>query len=211
LQHVLGRRLTIDDADVQNRKASVWNSGLLRSFEDKILFKEKFCDTVFQTTDFSDVSPRYVFRLGKNELTYKDYHTIFIRDILDKQLIVSYFETSRYLIVQVGSFEPPIYLWIYDKPLDCIMVHETSNLEDWILENDIETGPGISVAMSFALGLIEEEYLYSYIEPFSLIESLGSEETLSSEGSRIFDLAQQKNENDNPILVKIKIKTSSED
>lgn len=194
----------IDDSDVQRKKWSVWNSGLLRSFEDKTLFKEKFCDTLYQTTYFKDVTPRYVFKLDKNELTYEDYHTVFIKEILDKRFIVSYFETSRYVIVLTG---PLSYIWIYDKAANSAVVIEASTPEDWDLENDLDSGPGISLGTILALGLHSGDYIYSYLEPLSLIDALDSEDSSIGKDSRMYELANQVNENDNPVLVKVKIKS----
>jgi len=197
----------IDDSDVQKKKWSVWNSGLLRSFEDKILFKEKFCDTIYQTIDFTELTPRYVLMLDKNELTYKDYHTVFIKEILDKRFIVDYFETSRYVIVQTG---PLRNIWIYDKTVNSIVVIEASTPEDWNLENDLDSGPEISIIPVFELALHRGDYIYSYIEPFTLFEAVDSEDFPIAKDSRMYELVDQLNENDNPILVKIKLKTSSE-
>jgi len=199
----------IDDSDVQKKKGYMWNSGLLRSFEDRILFKEKFCDTIFQTTDFIDVTPRYVFKIGNNALSYKDFHTIFLRDIIDKKFIVSYFETSRYVFVQISAFKPLSYIWVFDKASNIITVKKASTPEDWNLENDFDTGPGISMAHIFGLGLHSGDYIYSYIEPFKLIEALNSEDSPIEKDSRMYELAHQVNENDNPILVKIKLKSTN--
>jgi len=182
-------------------------SGFIRKYEDLILFKEKFRDTLFQTTDFTDISPRYIFNGSRNRLSYKDYYTKPSQVIEDKKYVESYYETSKYLFVYYCSLSFPFHLLIFDKESDSVAIKNLHHIGDYTIYNDFDDGPGISLFQSLTFGWFQDEYIYTYIEPQALIEEFRSGNLPAIESNRIHNLIAQVSVNDNPILIKIKLKS----
>jgi hypothetical protein len=176
------------------------NSTDFQEFNNHFLFKEHFCDTLYQTTDFSDILPRYIFNLGKYKLEYRNYYSKNYPVIDDMFVITSFFETSFYLFFIIQSFNER-YIGILEKRNNKLKI-----TEELYVENDLDGGLEFDLFKSLTWKWFQEDQIYFFIQPYELIETMNSESSTIDIQSELFQIGQSINENDNPVLVKVTLK-----
>ncbi|MBN2635717.1 MAG: 6-bladed beta-propeller [Prolixibacteraceae bacterium] len=172
---------------------------------DEILHcKELNSDTIF-SFDNGNFIPKYILKQGEakytTELREKSYTTNLTKYIIQKNL----FESKNYLFYQ--------YSW--ESRNNCFIQNKSNGIQYLIdngtgLVNDLDNGPNFKIQNTVTID--GTEYIVSWISAFELKNHVASNEfknatSKSPEKKRDLEqLANSLDENDNPVLMLVKLK-----
>ncbi|MGV8137980.1 MAG: 6-bladed beta-propeller [Mangrovibacterium sp.] len=199
-------------------------------FDEKLSFKEYMNDTLFRLNDLDVMEPVYVFELGKYKfpdeyrgMPVKEY----VSHFLDYIWIDHVYETADMLILKCASAKfrfkkkflikgelkegPAPLIGIYQKNSDKFFFVEPSAVDDGInptgIMNDIDGGMNF-----FPMTQVNDSSLVMWIQPYELKNHIKSDAFKNSipkypeKKKDLKKLANNLNENDNPVLMLIKLK-----
>lgn len=197
----------------------VANDYCYQVFDTSLIFKEKFCDTVFILNRNLDVSPRFIINLGERKLTWETWRDNGMFNIgagpPEGFWVHSVAESENYLFLTLSSFKRPKIFALFDKESGKI---ELSTIADFdsrgsqvFLKNDLDFLADFPVfSKSEGYLFYSGECLYSVLEAtyFSEIYSKATEESKnSSEYLRnmrpVFDSVDEFS---NPVIMKVYLK-----
>lgn len=170
---------------------------------DSLFFKEKYCDTIYTTTDFKTLSPKYVLNLGTNKLTYETDYSIRSREMkpLRNQTGVGSFIITDDFVICPVFYDLKPYIMVYDKNTNEILINQGVTIN-----NDLIKAPSFKLVHPFTQSNFSTSYnaLYSIVDPVDIIEKQringGLQEVKLENCSSIITI------NSNPILMKINLK-----
>ncbi len=189
-------------------------SGTFR-FKDKISYWVDYNDTIFTISPDFSYQASYIITHGEHLKPHKDLEYSSIQKLVDelKQYYAphTFIETNQYLISRYNYKGRLAYVFI-DK-----LTHKTSiSYFEWKrdfkggIPNNFDGGLMFSIENYFVEN--ENEYLLSYIQPFQLKAHVASEafnNTVAKYPKRKKELERMANsldENDNPVLMLVKLK-----
>lgn len=180
-------------------------SVFFNTYNDTLLIKETFCDTIFSTVDLKTYSPRYILNLGKNKLSYRDDLLARTRKQKNNGINIvadNFCETSRYLFIRCDITKEKDrnrQLVIYDKKKNKMF-----SQEDLQIENDLDGGLNF---LSFGLLKCIWSYgdkVYCLLEPNDIMERTKKNNIKFADSFE--KLAQNIEINDNPVLMVVSLK-----
>ena len=172
---------------------------------DSLFFKETYCDTIYMTTDFKTLSPKYVLNLGSNKITYETDYDVRSREkkfnVLQNKINVgSFIITDNYVICPV-MYDLKPYIMVYDKNTNEILINQGVTIN-----NDLIKAPPFKLIHPFFQSnySTSNNALYDIVDPVDIIEKQringGLQEVKLENCSSIITI------NSNPILMKINLK-----
>ena len=191
---------------------SIGNISTLSKINDNILYWDNFKDTVFHiSTDFN-YTPACIFVKGEHKfpMTTAGYNPSdkFFKNISNFMMLVNFLETTQFFIFQYNLNES-LKLALFDKKNSVANVIELKESENGI-NNDLDNGLPFIPEKYFEIG--NEKYLTAFIQPFELKKHVTSDKFKNStpkypeKKKELEKLANSLNENDNPILMLVKLK-----
>lgn len=168
--------------------------------------KELHSDTIF-SFDNGTFTPKYFLKQGEAKYT-SDLRS-------DEQYLFKNFDN---IIIQKKSFESKNYLFFqYDwKKRDNCFIKSKSNGTQYLIDNgkglvnDLDNGPNFNIQNTITVD--GTEYIISWIDAFELIAHVTSDEFKNStpkypdKKKELEQLANNLDENDNPVLMLVKLK-----
>jgi hypothetical protein len=90
--------------------------------DSTIMFKERYCDTVFTVNKDFIIEPRYIIDIGEKKLEWKDWrdHGMFgfASGLPYGYWVNSFIETKNYLFIVLNSYKAPELFVVYNKTTD---------------------------------------------------------------------------------------------
>lgn len=164
-------------------------------FEDKLLFKEQVCDTIFSTKDFRNIRAAYILDFGRKRLKPQDYFSEDPFKFNNKEFIVAFKERSSFLLMKgVDNNELCQYLFYKNNK----QLIKSFNLQ---IINDLDEGPPLHF-WEIHNTSYSPAALYFYIDPYELLE----ERNKPAINSKLEQIRKSTYINSNPILVKAYLK-----
>ena len=168
--------------------------------------KELHSDTIF-SFDNGAFMPKYILKQGEAKYT---------KDLRENEQYI--FKNRDKIIIQENSFESKNYLFYqYDwKNRDNCLIQDKSNGTQYLIDNEIglvndqDNGPNFKIKNTITVD--GTEYLISWINAFELKAHVDSEAFKIStpkypeKKKQLEKLANSLNENDNPVLMLVKLK-----
>ncbi|MGF1587108.1 MAG: 6-bladed beta-propeller [Bacteroidales bacterium] len=199
---------------------------------DKVFYKELFNDTIWQV-DENSIEPKYVTNLGENEFSF-DYKTLsgmsFVEKFIETVRASIIFESNSYITFTInlgrkynldidkavigpgGQERMGIHqiIGLYDKQNDEFFLVAPSNVDHQIeptgIKNDIDGG--INFMPRYA---VNDTLIVSWFEAYELKMYVASEAFKNStpkypeKKEQLEELAASVDENDNPVLMLVKL------
>ena len=119
--------------------------------DSSVLFKERFCDTIFGLDKSFIAEPRYIIELGNQKLKWEDYRDIFVfhEGPITPQFkfpngywIASHTETELFIFFVIRSHNDPQLFCIYNKNTGLIKISKRryyDNIDNQVyIENDLD-------------------------------------------------------------------------
>ena len=173
-------------------------------FNDTLFIKEAYSDTIF-FVDGSEFVPRYIFNQGDGKLAANVYGKDLLTEGYKYISFRRIFETSQFLFASYWWNKSGMYL-IRCKNSDNNYVFDNEKG----LINDIDGGPEVIPEMAITKG--GTEYLVMWLDAFRLKAHVESEAFRNSipkfpeKKKELEKLAASLDENDNPVLMLVKLK-----
>lgn len=186
------------EADLKGTTRMLESNGTyFQEYNNQLLYKEKFCDTMFYTDNFISHKPRNIFKLPVNKLSFIDDVRMraleLPRDYNKKFRILRVLESDIFIFMYLMNNEQP-FLGIYKKPTGELKVNK-----GLILKNDIDDG--MDFYMFSSPGEVNtDSSIYCIVEPYKLIEKCNNPKSHSLDV-----LLNNIDENDNPIIMNVKL------
>ena len=221
-----------DNYQICNKKYNVvntWDSNTsIYKFKDFYTLKKVTNDTLFRLTKNFHIFPRYVFYLGKYRFPFEEYDGSFVnfmKEITNYITIISTIETTDYFFLlcdfgnhtdgiklarvalggQTSTYRSSIVKAVYQKSLDRLILL-TPSINDGFI-NDIDGGMNF-----FPQKVINDSILVSWVDAYQLKAHVASSTFKNStpkypeKKKALEKLANSLNENDNPVLMLVKLK-----
>lgn len=169
-----------------------------------LLYKHQLFDTIFNIQSDKKIYPQYVYNLGNNKLSIREYVALGSRKLpysifLDKIFIMKVMDTKRFIFFTHLSANKS-YLGLYDK-----FSHTVSyNYQNTVI-NDMDGGIDVDFGEMYQY----KNKIYCVINPMDLLKKEeGSNRIVKDNGlqKNLMALKSRINENDNPIIMVIKLK-----
>jgi len=114
--------------------------------DSSILYKERFCDTIFKVDKDFFQEPRYIIVLGNRKLDWLGWRDHGMFDIQGGPphgyQVESFVETQSYLFIVLTSFKEPTVFAVYNKSKNSIKLYKDNNEEKAFmqvyLKNDLD-------------------------------------------------------------------------
>ncbi|MFW5804203.1 MAG: 6-bladed beta-propeller, partial [bacterium] len=171
-----------------------------QTYKDTLLFKEKFCDSLFYTSDFKTFQAKYIFKLPSNKLSYEEdikMRALELPQEYDKKFrILRVIETNKYILFSIINNEKK-YLSIYNK-----INNELKTQKGLVILNDYDNGVDFRT-FGFESNISHADTIYSTIDPYELIESQKQHYENMIDNSNLLDLMKNITQNDNSIIMHV--------
>lgn len=188
--------------------------------QSEILFKERYCDTIFAVDKDFHLRPLYIIDLGKDKMLWEDFRDQGMFNISagppDGYWIESFADTHSFLFLMAKSFKDPGLLCVYLKDSDSTVVSSnksyiTQEQRLVYMKNDLDyLVPFPPMRKQTGQFLYHEEYLYSVIEAKDFVaayNAASTEKRTSSEYLRKMEpLFSKIDEFSNPVIMKVHLK-----
>lgn len=184
----------------------------LSKFNGNILYWDNFKDTVFHVHPDFTYTPVCVLEKGEHKLpmTTEGYNPLddFLKKMSNYLILNNFLETNKFFILnyELNSTQK---LAVIDKKSDKATVMDLTDSENGI-ENDLDNGLPFQPDKYFEIG--NEKYLAAFIQPYELKTHIASRNFTKStpkypeKKKKLEKLANNLNENDNPLLMFVKLK-----
>ncbi len=190
----------------------IGNISTLSKVNDNILYWDNFKDTVFHiSTDFNH-TPASIFVKGEHKfpMTTAGYNPAdeFFKNMSNFIILLNFLETEHFFILQYNLNES-LKLAIFDKKNSAANVIELKESENGI-NNDLDNGLSFIPEKYFKIE--DNKYLAAIIQPYELKAHVASEKYKNptpkypEKKKELEKLANSLNENDNPVLMLVKLK-----
>ncbi len=87
--------------------------------QSRLLFKERYCDTVYLSDKDFNLTPLYIIDLGSDKMNWEDFRDHGMFNIADGPpdgyWIESFVDTESFLLLMIKSFKNPELLCVYNK------------------------------------------------------------------------------------------------
>jgi hypothetical protein len=187
--------------------------------QSHLLFKERYCDTVFLTDRDFKAEPQYVISLGNAKMNWEDFRDHGMFNMADGPpdgyWIESFLDTESFLYLQIKSFKKPERLCIYNKRTGEIIISSNINYiingQQVFMKNDLDHLVPFPILRKSATRFIYyDECLYSVIEAKDFADAYNSaaeELKTSSDYLRKMEPALSEiDEFSNPVIMKVHLK-----
>lgn len=184
----------------------------LSEFNGNILYWDNFKDTVFHVHPDFTWSPVCVLLKGEHKfpMTTAGYNPPdeFFKKVSNYMILYTVLETYKFFILKY-ELNSTQKLAVIDKKSGIATVMDLPDSENGI-ENDLDNGLPFQPDKYFEIG--NEKYLASLIQPYELKAHIASRNFKESKPKypkkkeKLEQLANRLNENDNPVLMLLKLK-----
>jgi len=202
-----GRLITSKENFIPEFKTKFPDRGRFFNSNDNIYYWNNYNDTVFKINNNS-YKPAYYFARGDfrkphNNFPIEDYYKYFnpFNLIRLNDITVFSFFFNNYLHLSLINNDA---LYIIDKSI------ESTHIDLPVIYNDLDCGPGFHPLFSFSEN--EEEYLVTWLYAYQIKSHIESEAFKNStpkypkKKKQLEKLAASLDENDNPVLMLVKLK-----
>jgi hypothetical protein len=177
-----------------------YSSTYAQNIDSALLIKEMFSDTIYLTTDFKDLKPRYIFN-GGEKLAYQSFQQ-FLSDpgkaTIDNKLIIGrFFETSKSLFFY-GFNGKKINLYMYDKIENKLRVYNGKEII-----NDLDNGINFKINWDPHSTIYYKGNIYCIIDIFQNQKEL---KLSNLKSDKLKEILKGVDEFSNPILMIVKLK-----
>ncbi len=184
----------------------------LSKLKDHLLYWDTYADTVYAINpDYTYTTP-YLFSAGEHRMPHNNFNPKIENNKIDIPYFVvnQFFETKLYLLCMYG-YQNSQYLAVIDKTSHGNYVTQLY-LDDKVggMKNDIDAG--VPFCPEYYYSENGNEYLVSTVNAYELIEHANSPEFQNTtpqypgKKAELEELAKSLNENDNPVLMLVKLK-----
>ncbi len=187
--------------------------------ESGILFKERYCDTVFKVNRDLIPEPRYIIDLGNKKLTWEGWrdHGMFwdfAEGPPSGYVVQSFVETRSFFFLVLTSYKEPELFAVYNKRTDSVKVFKNKYYEKLssqvFLRNDLDNLISFPPMNQSNFLYYYDGCLYGVIEATDFAEAYrkaSGETKNSTEYLRTMAPALSKiTEFSNPIIMKVSLK-----
>ena len=182
-----------------------------------ILFKERFCDTLFNVNKAFKVSPKFILNLKDNKLTWEEWRDEgmykFATGPLKGYWVQSFVDTDYFLFITLKSFRYPMLFVVFNKQKNSIKTISGENIIDNYLpcfRNDLDNLIPFTPMNNIGYLFYHKCCLYSIIEAkeFAKNYKKASETSIKSTKSirNMSPLLDRIDEFSNPIIMKVYLK-----
>lgn len=189
--------------------------------QSDLLFKERYCDTLFIVDKDFQAEPLYIIDLGSDKMLWEDFRDQGMFNISagppDGYWIESFADTHSFLFLMAKSFKDPGLLCVYLKDSDSTVISSnksyiTQEQRLVYMKNDLDyLVPFPPMRKQTGQFLYHEEYLYSVIEAKDFVaayNAASTEKRTSSEYLRKMEpLFSKIDEFSNPVIMKVYLKS----
>jgi len=180
-------------------------------YKDRLCYWNHYNDTIFELLGDSSYKARYLFKQDRYRLTPEVVSTPNYFPGLDQHYVPNFItESQHYLFISYRQDRQP-YLCLYDKAEKKFKRVLLDNKKGG-LNNDLDAGLPFIFYYSMYVDPSNNEYLVYYVNPFELKAQVASESFKNStpkypeKKKELEKLANSLNENDNPVLMLVKLK-----
>lgn len=208
----LGNKITEKRNPYPEFKGRMGGMTTLSEFNGNILYWDNFKDTVFLVHPDFTYSPVCVISKGQHKLpmTTEGYNPVdvFFKNMNNYMNMIAFWETNKYFIIHY-SLNGSSKIALVDKQNNNATFTELTDSENGI-DNDLDNGLPFIPERYFEIG--NEKYLAAFIQPFELKKHVASSAFKNStpkypeRKKALEQLANSLDENDNPVLMLVKLK-----
>lgn len=187
--------------------------------QSHLLYKERYCDTIFLTDKDFKTEPLYVIDLGNDKMNWEDFRDHGMFNIADGPpagyRIESFVDTKSFLLLMVKSFKNPALLCVYHKRTGTkiISYNRGYNTQDQqvFMKNDLDyLVPFPPMSKRAGKFFYYDECLYSVIEAKNFADAYNSAseeiKTSSDYLRKMAPVFSKINEFSNPVIIKVFLK-----
>jgi hypothetical protein len=185
-------------------------------FDSVFLFKEMFCDTIFEVTNTFNIKPIYTVDFGNRRIKREDLINMYIGDRAKPYgyKINSFAETNSFLFLLLGSYQDDLVFVVQNKRdnstkmiLDRISKFEYSNA---YFKNDLDGIVDFNPLNRQGKFIYYKECLYSILDAKSFNKAYQSASNKSKNSSeyliKMAPTFKSIDEFSNPIIMKVYLK-----
>jgi len=184
-----------------------------------IMYKERFCDTIFQVNKDFLQKPRYIIDLGRNKLEWEVWRDQRMFHLMETgppfgYTVQSSIESKSFLFLSLTSFMEPQLFALFDKDSQTVRIYSSNDSKNQTkqvyLKNDLDHL--IAFPPANKKGYID--YFNGCL--YSIINAADFEEAYSSASERIKNssaylksmhpVLSEIDENSNPVIMKVYLK-----
>lgn len=171
-----------------------------QTYQDSLtLFRDQYNDTLYQTVDFKNISPRYIFHSNKSKVSFIDDMNSW-RGKTDNTkhgyTLEQTHETSSFLFFKVTEYSRT-QLGMYEKNKQAVHL-----FKEMIIQNDMDGGPDFTTYCDLISQWVYKDKLYNLIWPTALLDH----KSKMPPSKAVEQLKQNIKEEDNPILMIVTLK-----
>lgn len=115
-----------DKSQENQRPAIIPKDDCYQITDTSLLFKEKFCDTIFEVKQDYSIEPRYIIDLGNRKLEWEGWRDHGMFNIAGGPpygyWVQSFIETKSYLFIVLKSFKEPELFSMFDKRANSVKI-----------------------------------------------------------------------------------------
>jgi hypothetical protein len=185
-------------------------------FDSVFLFKEMFCDTIFEVTNTFNIKPIYTVDFGNRRIKREDLINMYIGDRAKPYgyKINSFAETNSFLFLLLGSYQDDLVFVVQNKRdnstkmiLDRISKFEYSNA---YFKNDLDGIVDFNPLNRQGKFIYYKECLYSILDAKSFNKAYQSASNKSKNSSeyliKMVPILKSIDDFSNPIIMKVYLK-----
>jgi hypothetical protein len=181
-----------------------------------ILFKERYCDTIFSVNKNLISEPKYIVDLGNKKLSWEDWRDNgmfwdFANGAPSGYAIQSFVETKSFMFFVLYSLKESVVFSVYNKDTGIVKSYKAGTYDprnnQVIAKNDLDNMIPIPIMSSKKYLIFHDECLYCVIEAKDFSAAYKSASTEAKKGSDYLrKMAVDFNnisEFENPVIIKI--------
>ncbi len=186
--------------------------------DSSVLFKERYCDTIFCANTNVEIKPKYILNLKNHKLTWEQWRDIglynFARGPLEGYYVQSFVETDLFLFISLRSFRNPALFTMFNKVNGSIRTFSSNQIETddtpVFFRNNLDKIIPFPVMDIVGFFHYFNNSLYSFIESKDFVEKYkNTPEKLKRSSKYLVEMSNTLNNVDeysNPVLMKVNLK-----
>jgi len=219
--HELYKNHYIYDKSQVNQRPSIiyWIDRCYQVVDSNLIFKEWFCDTIFNVYKNLKTEPKYIIDLGNKKLDWLSWRDHGMFNLLlgppSGYWVESFTETNSFLVVSLKSFKEQTLLAIFEKENNSVKIlankyYKPRTNNQVYLRNDIDRLISFPVVSKNGNIFYYDGCLYSVIEAKEFTEAYRKAPEKTKNATRYLrnmsPVFREINEFSNPVIVKAYLK-----
>jgi len=187
--------------------------------KSNILFKERYCDTIFSVSKNLISEPRYIVDLGNKKLTWEDWRDNgmfwdFTNGAPSGYVVQSFVETKSFIFFVLSAFGESVVFSVYNKDTGIVKSYKAGTFDPLnnqvFAKNDLDNMIPIPIMSGKEYLFFHDECLYSVIEAKDFSAAYKSASMETKKGSDYLRKMavdfSNISEFENPIIIKIHLR-----